>query len=359
MTDIVNLKSHLIGTPATGVNLYQVPNASMEVLQDIINATWNLANEKSNSASAKSATVVANIDGILAAPGDFHITAGSVSVPTVVAPGVRIPETIDVSSIMSTFDSKYIELATFLVGKFTNIISTYFPNDAAVYAKAETLLTAALGSDLGIPLSVQQQTWGDDHARITADKLRAQDGVIAKFAAMRFPLPPDVAANAVMQLEQKAQDELAESSRKIATASVENLKWAVEKVVNLRQLALGSAGDYVKALASAPDVASRVLGIGYDAQSKLISSAAQFYGADTNAKEMMSKVAQYNATLALTAGEKNQAANLTLVEDRIKALLSDLQLVRQESTALFNNLHTGVTMTAGGTTISTQSQDVT
>ena len=40
-TDIVNLEAHYIGSPSPGVNLYQVPNAAMQVLADIINATWN------------------------------------------------------------------------------------------------------------------------------------------------------------------------------------------------------------------------------------------------------------------------------------------------------------------------------
>ena len=68
MADIVNLAPHLIGTPSTGVNLYQVPNASMEVFEDIINATWNLANNKDSSGAAKAVAIQTLIDGILAAP---------------------------------------------------------------------------------------------------------------------------------------------------------------------------------------------------------------------------------------------------------------------------------------------------
>lgn len=325
--------------PTTGLGSTPLAKIAVRFSEAVINTAWALAQAKSAGATTKADDLATELNALLASPGAFHIAAGSVSVPSVTAPDVTIPSTIDVSSIMSTFDSKYIEVATFLAGKFTDIITTYFPDDAADYAKAETWLTSALDSNLGIPLSVQQQAWGDDHARIVADKQRAQDGIIAQYAGRRFPMPMAAATSALMQLEQKAQDALAESSRKIAILSVENLKWAVEKVVGLRQLALGSAGDYVKALASAPDVASRVLGIGYDAQSKLISSAAQFYGADTNAKEMMSKVAQFNETLSLQAGEKNQAADLALIENKVKALLTDLQSTMQQATALFNNLH--------------------
>jgi hypothetical protein len=348
MADIVTIEPVFIGSPAIGVDTYQLPSEAMTAIGEIINATWNLALEKSAAAEVKAADISTDINTILATPGNFHVTAGSVSVPSVTAPGVVIPTTIDVSSIMATFDSKYIEVATFLTGKFTDIITTYFPNDTASYSAAETWLTNALASNQGIPSAVQQQAWGDDHARISSDKLRAQDAVIAQFAARRFPLTPDVAASAVLQIEQKAQDELAESSRKIAIASVENLKWAVEKVVGLRQLALGAAGDYVKSLASAPDVASRVLGIGYDAQSKLISSASSFYTADTNAKEMMSKVAQWNETIALDAATKNQAANLSLMESKVRALLADFAATMQAATASLNNLHVSAGMSVSG-----------
>ena len=40
---IVNLEPIPIGSPEVGVNLYQIPNATMEVMEDLINATWELA----------------------------------------------------------------------------------------------------------------------------------------------------------------------------------------------------------------------------------------------------------------------------------------------------------------------------
>jgi hypothetical protein len=73
---------------------------------------------------------------------------------------------------------------------------------------------------VALPPSIATQIWGNDQARILGDKTRAQDAVIAQFAARRFPLPPDAAASAILQIEQKAQDEIAESSRKIAEMSV-------------------------------------------------------------------------------------------------------------------------------------------
>lgn len=179
---------------------------------------------------------------------------------------------------------------------------------------------------------------------------------MAQFAARRFPLPPGAANSMVMQIEQKAQDELAEASRKLTALSVEMQKFNVEKLLGLRSMAMDSAIKYISALASGPDMASKVIGVGYDAQSKLISAASSFYNARIQAAEVTSKVAQYNNSTQLEAAVKNQMADLQMVENKLKGLLTEAQSLAQITTSLFNNLNTGATLNASadaGTSIST------
>lgn len=353
MADIVNLTSHYIGSPAVGVNLYEIPNASMQVLEDVINATWNLGNQKSDEAYTKM-NLATQTGGFLDPAGAPTVAAGTIGLPSVTAPNVTIPTNIDTTQIMSLFDGKYADLVTFLDGEFSTFRNTYFPNEQAAYTAAESWLTDALANpNAGIPLAVQTQIWGDDHARISAEKQRAQDDVLAQFAARGFPLPPDVASSAVMQIEQKAQDAMAESSRKVAIMSVDMQKFSVEKLLGLRGMALDAAVKYVTTLATAPDIASKLIGIGIDAQSKLISSASQFYAADTNAKEMISRVQQYNNSLTFDSDKANQASEMEMVKLRVDAMMRDLQLLAQQATSLFNNLHASVSLSAnGGTTVS-------
>lgn len=321
----------------------------------VINTTWAMAQVKSAASEAKATDVSDAIDALLAG-SSLDITAGTVSVPTVTAPGVTIPSSIDASNILDTFRTEYIDLANYLVDKYAGFITTYFQTEADVYNVGEDWLAAAIG-DGGIPLSVQQQILGDDHARIANDKLRAQDSIIAQYAGRRFPMPMAAATSALMQLEQKAQDAMAESSRKVSMLTVEMMKFAIEKALDLRKIAVGAAGDYVKSIASGPEIASRMTGIGYDAQSKLISSAAQFYGADTNAKEMMSKVDQWNKTITLQADEKNQATDMGLIDAKLKALLTDLTSLRHETTAMLNNLHANAGLSTSISYSNTKSLD--
>ena len=107
---------------------------------------------------------------------------------------------------------------------------------------------------------------------------------------------------------------------------------------------MDSAIKYISALASGQDIASKVIGVGYDAQSKLISSVATFYNARTQAAETMSKVAQYNNSTQLEADAKNQMADLQMVENKLKALLTECEVIGRAMTALYNNLHVGSTM---------------
>lgn len=303
----------------------------------VINTTWNEAGVLKADFSTK---LNAATTGFLDATASPHVTAGTVAVPSVAAPGVTIPTTVDTSSILATFSSEQTIQFNQLVNACSAFLTNHFPNEGTGYAAAEQWLADAVTNpNAGLPLAVQQQIFGDDAARILTDKSRAQDSIIAQFAGRRFPLPPDVVASLTLQIEQKAQDEMAESSRKVAIMAVDMMKFAVEKVIGLRGMALDSAIKYIGVLIGGPEVASRLVGIGYDAQSKLISSAADFYRADIQAAEMSSKVAQYNNSITLEAATKNQAADLTLIEDKLRALLTECESIARMATSMYNNLH--------------------
>ena len=114
---------------------------------------------------------------------------------------------------------------------------------------------------------------------------------------------------------------------------------AIEKMLELRKTSLTSAVDYAKALTAAPDTAAKVVGIGYDAQTKLISSAAQYYNARTDVQKLVTDAAKFNVSTTLDAAAKNQATDMQLIEDRLNALLTEIKAFAQIATSLFNNLH--------------------
>lgn len=322
-------------------------DTALEIVRDVIEASWAQANDKSDAYDAKMAAVQAGILDILSTP---TVTAGAVPVPTIDEPLVDIPFSVTVDNAFDKFTSEYIELANWLVLQGTNFTTAYYPDEQNAYESAENWLQAALANpSAGLPPSIAAQIWGDDQTRILSDRGRASDAIISTFAARRYPLPPGAAASAVLQIEQKAQDEIAESSRKVAIMSVELQKSTVDTLMKLRATAMGNKIDYIKALASGPDMVSRMINVGYDAQSKNISAVSSYYNARSQATEIVSKVNQFNTSLQLEAGKSNQNAEMGIIGEKVKTFLDEARALAQMATALFNNLHAqaGVTGSRG------------
>lgn len=308
--------------------------ASLEFAAGIINAAWDQGNTKSASFQTAVSDALSAINA-----GTVHITADVASETGVIEPSITITDT-HATDVLSSFTSKYLELVALLSDKFTAFRTEYFPDESTVYGLAEDWVQGALSNpNQAIPAAVAAQILTDDKSRAYAEAAVLSDAVLATFAARRFPLPPGAAASAVTQINQKAQDSIAESSRKLMMAYVEQMKYAVDKAISMRQEAMSAAVEYIKALASGPAMASQVVGTGYDAQSKMVSAAASYYNARTDAQRMVRQAEQFNVSTKLSASEKNQAVDMQSVEERVKALMSQAATLGQMASSLFNNVH--------------------
>jgi len=315
-----------------------IPTAGQRVLQEVINATWNKGLEQEASFAAK-------VDGIADQLGTDDaplITApNEVSAPLVSAPMVDIPTTVD--DYVELYRTQYMEMMEELSSRFQVFRETHFPNETAGFEAAQDwLLEAVANPDSALPQAIQDKIFEDDRSRILDDASRAGDAVLSAFAARRFPLPPGQAAAAVAGIQQKAQAEIGASSRNMAKLAVEMQRFTVEKLLGLRQAADGAALEYIKALAVAPTESIKVT----NQQSALIAAAADFYRADIAAAELTAKVGQFNNTLAVDVAGKNQASELSIISERIKALLAEAQAVAQMASALFNNVNVSSSISA-------------
>lgn len=343
MTDIITTPVVITGAQnldASSATFTPGAAYAINMSAQIINAAWALGNTKYNDYASKVTALTAAIQAIIDG-STFDIAATSGGTISITEPTVTIPTSIDTSTIMSDFNAEATTLIADLAAKVTYIFSTYFPNDTADYGAASAWMLNALNDASGLPTAVRDQITSDDLARVLADSTRAQDAVIQTFAALRFPMPAGQAAGAILEIQQKGQDAMAESSRKITLASVERLQWAAEKVIGLRSIAMNSALDYAKMMNAAQNSAASVTGIGVDAQAKLISAVSAYYNARTEAQKVIASATQFNAKQTQEAAEKNQIADLTLLEDKVKALMAETQALAQMATSLFNNVHAG------------------
>jgi hypothetical protein len=321
-------------------------------LEALINASWLEGLGLKDEAKAAIAEAMTTFLSTLAPP---DMTAASLTPSTVDEPVVTIPTDATVTDVFDTFRTEYIELATWLAGEYHDLITEFFPEDAATYSAAESWIQAAVANlNGGMPATVQTQMFEDDRARILADAGRAEAEALATFASRGMSLPPGGAANAVLQIQQRSLDQVAESSRKIAAQSIEMMRWAVGQAVGLRQLALGAAGDYVKALASAPEMVSKMTNVGYDAQQKLISATASYYQARVAAKELTFKGNAANAGFTQQANEENMRSELTLIGEKTKALMTQIGSLTQLANGMLNNLHAQI----GGSNVNSRTLHV-
>lgn len=310
---------------------------NLKFFEAIINSTWELGLDNREKLLARITELLDDYLGAIATPS---MTASTLVPTTVDEPLVDIPASITVDDIYDQWTAEYIELATWLAGQFTTFRNTYFPDEQAAYTAMEDYLQAAIANpEVGMPQAIADQIWTDDRDRIIKDGARASAEVLAAFATKGFALPPGAAASAVIQIEQQTQDKVAESSRKVATISVDMMKFTVDNLLKLRDTAMKDAVDYVKALASAPEMTSRLTNIGYDAQSKLISSVSQYYNARTQAKELTFKGNSVNTQNEQGASIENLKASLFAMEQTIKAMLSEVQALAQLAVSNFNNAH--------------------
>lgn len=306
------------------------------VLAELINASWQKADTKQGEFEAKIANAQSSFLDTTTAP---TVSADIITAPVVAEPEVSIPTEMD-GTAFDTFDTKYIELGEWLASKFETFKTAHFPDESASYVALEQWLSDAIANpDAGLPPTVAAQIWESDRSRIMLEAQRATDDMLAEFAQRRFAVPPGAAAAAAVEIQKKGQAETAASSRRVAEMSVDMQKFSVSTLMDLRKSAMGACLDYIKSLASGPDVASRVVGIGYDAQSKLISAVSDFYRARISAQELNTRASQFNVQMGLEAASKNQAAELTLIEDKLKALLAEAQTIGQAAVSLYNNLH--------------------
>lgn len=323
----------LVSVPAG--NFTPGASAALNFAASLINASWEQANLKYTAFENKSAS----LDSLLAG-GITEVSADVVTGASVTEPSVTIPSGDITGLALSTFTSKYLELVALLSDKFVDFRTDYFPDEAATYGLAEDWVQGALSNpNQALPPAVAAQLLTDVNDRAYAEANVASDAVMAQFAARRFPLPPGAAASAVLQTQQKSQDVIAEGSRKLMMNYVEQMRFAVDKALNMRLEAMSAAIEYIKALASGPAMASQALGVGYDAQSKLISAAAGFYGARTDAVRMVKQNEQFNVSTKLQADEKNQQAEQMTLDERVKAMMTEAQAIAQMASSMYNNLH--------------------
>ena len=309
----------------------------MAQVDRIIDNALLTAQNKSQLANSYSEVAIAQADGY------SLITAPSISGGDVSEPRVSIPTRAD-GVDTAVFDTMYAQIIEDLAGRFRTFLDDFFPDDSNLMGSVEAWLKRAIDDGgTGINVNVERQIWQRDRDRLTVEASAASEQAINQWAARGYPLPPGAAAAAITTIAMRRTEQIAAVSRDAAIKAfeteIENIRFAIAQAIDYRTKAIAAAADYIKALAAAPDIASKMSTQSADAQARLISAVATYYNARTNAAELVTKVDMYNADASIKAALANQDTDTRRVGLKVDATVAAANSLGQQASAALNGLN--------------------
>jgi len=309
----------------------------MPVVQTIIDNALLTAQNKANLADAYTG------QAIRLATGRASVSADQIRASDPREPNVAIPSRA--SGIdTAVFESMYGRIINDLANRFARFFTEYFPIRETLMPEVEEWLERAVTEGgTGINAAVERQLWQRDRDRISAEAASASDGALSAWAARGFPLPPGALNANIIAIQRKQSADLAAVSRDAAIKSfdteIENIRFAVAQAIDYRTKAIAAAGDYIRALAVAPNIASSLSTQSADAQARLISAAASFYNARTSAMEAGVRRDSINAGNSLDAAKTVAGLEADYSKQRVQAAISAAESLGQQAAAALNGLN--------------------
>ena len=261
----------------------------------------------------------------------------------------------DPTEIQRLYDDTRSALEATIGSSLTGFLSSYFPNTAGYDAAVAWLNNAIANGGTGIRSAVEQQLWERGRARILSDSQRTEDEAMATWANRRFPVPPGALVGQINVIRLDAGRKLAEQGRDIAIksfdAELENTKFAVTQVLDLRFKAVAAAGDYIKTIMLGPQVASQLAMSQIDAKVRIASALTSLYGAEVSAQEPNVRMMLGRADIQARIGTANLQAQSSALEARVRAAMAYAEMLGNQAAAGLNALHGGASISGSDSSV--------
>ena len=305
----------------------------MATVENIINNAISIGNLKAAQAEAYSGQAYNSANMIA------KVTPGRIGKANVSEPRVHIPSRVS-GLDMTVYNSMYREIIGDLSDMFADFLREYLPFGTALLNSIEAKLQDMVDGKTGLDPTWEARVWQRDRDRITVEAASATEAAIAQWAARGFPLPPGAANATVQAIERKRSADMAAVSREAAIkafeTSVENVRFALKAAADYRMAALNAAGDYIRALAAAPNIAADVAKSSGDAQARLISAVASYYNARTNAEQLAMESDKFTINHSMDAARYNVDAQRDVMNARVNAATAAAQSLGQQAAAALN-----------------------
>lgn len=249
------------------------------------------------------------------------------------------------AELTALYQSTADEIQAMLGNALANFLTTYFPLGNELAAARAWVENAITNGGTGINADVEAQIWERDRSRILTDAARASAELVSSWAAKGYPLPPGALVGQVADIDQDARNKNAAASRDVAIKNaeleIENVKFAIDKAIQLRSAAIAAAGDYIRTLALGPQLGVQLSSAMIDAKAKLANVLTSFYQAKINAIELPARVAIAQAGMTVDVGKSNLDSQVTLIRARVATIESAAKAVGVQASAALNALNAG------------------
>ena len=254
------------------------------------------------------------------------------------------PEIPTAEDATYTYDSQLDKLVALLSSQLAGFFTTYYPLASDAFDEATNwLINSITNGGTGVNANIEDQAWQRDRERIIADGQRIEGQVTVGYAAKNIMLPAGSMLKKIEQARYEAAGRIGISSTSQAIdqlkREVETVRFSIDQAIRSRQMAMGAAADYIRAIASAPDAAVRVAELNTDVQAKMMSAASQWYGArlDRDKIVLSSKLAEMESGIDIYKHRRDNATQND--EVKIKALAAAAEVFARTASAALSSLN--------------------
>lgn len=306
----------------------------MATVDQIIDRAILIGNEKAERAEELTD------DAITASFGSSGVNVlPTPETPDIVEPNVFIPS-VATGIDSALFDSTYTRIIDDLSGKYASFLVEFFPLNGGLMAAVEQWLNDAIAGGTGVNATVEAQLWQRDRDRITTESLAASDEAVNTWAARGYPMPPGAAIASVQAIARKRTADLNDQSRDVMVKSwdkeIDNVRFAIRTAIDYRSQSVQAAGDYIRAMALAPQLATQIATAASDAQARLIGAATGFYNARINvaqlAQEKNLRITDFN----LRAASQSSSNTVNYSQLRAQTAIAAAGSLAQQAAAALN-----------------------
>jgi hypothetical protein len=197
-----------------------------------------------------------------------------------------------VDDALLIYDAELNHLIKLLSDELAAYFAKYYPLASDAFDEATSwLVNTITNGGTGIPQAIEDQIWQRARERIIREGQRLESTITSSYAARGFSLVQGPMIHDLNQARNEQAGRIGEASTAIAAKqaeiAIETIKFAITTAIDSRFKAMNAAADYIRAIASAPDAASRLVSTNSDAKAKMMDATAGLYRARLSRDELV------------------------------------------------------------------------